>query len=223
MFRTKICGIRTPEIAEAAVAAGVDAIGLNFYRPSKRFASPAAAAAVVEAVAGRAIVVGLFVNHSVEEIASALAEVACDWIQLHGDEPNDFPAQIADRIQKPIPVLRALRIGRGDESRLADRLAEPLDQAIPPAAFLLDVDVAGYGGSGATLDWQALAKFRDGWPATPIVLAGGLTPENVAEAIEEIRPDAVDVASGVESAPGTKDAARMEAFCQAARSAFGRV
>ena len=220
VFRIKICGLRTVQDAEAAVAAGADAIGLNFYRGSKRCVDQAAARRIADAVRHRAAVVGLFVNHAPEEIAAVHAAVACDWIQLHGDESANFAERLSGVIDPPPKILRAVRVKTEDQGRLADRVEAACDPASPPDAVLLDPHTSGYGGSGTALDWTAAARERSGLGGRPLVLAGGLTPENVAEAIQLVRPDAVDVASGVESSPGVKDVVRMRAFCQAAGDAF---
>ncbi len=220
----KVCGVRTPEVALAAAEAGADLIGLVFYPPSPRNVAPAGAAAIVRAlrVAGSDLgVAGLFVNEEPARINAVAAEVGLDLVQLSGDEQ---PATLA-RIDAPI--LRAIRAASGDSvvrtrERLTGyaimtqhrgRLPGPLGQAFTP---LIDAHVPGhYGGTGARADWTLAATLARLWP---LFLAGGLTPENVAEAIRAVRPFGVDVSSGVET-DGVKDPNKIRAFVRAVRTA----
>lgn len=216
MFRIKICGITTPADAQSAVAAGADAIGLNFFAASPRRVSLEQARPIVAAVGDRACKVGLFVNHSAAEICQRYDELGLDLVQLHGDEPAELLAALAGR-----PVMRAFRSG-GDFRAVAAYLARCGELRCLPRLVLVDALSAGrYGGTGVTADWQAIAEHRTSFGEVPLVLAGGLRPDNVAQAIAAVRPDAVDTASGVESSPGVKSPELVRAFVDAARKAFG--
>jgi len=198
--RVKICGVTRLEDALQAARLGADALGFNFWPGSKRFLTPAAARPMVERLPPFVTPVGVFVNQPEAEIRRAAEESGVRVLQLHGDEPPALCARL------PFPVVKAVRVSA----------ALPLDalEAYPVAAFLLDAPSAGYGGSGAAFDW-ALAEGLAG--LGPLILAGGLTPENVAAAVRRVRPYAVDVASGVESSPGVKDVSKMARFIAAAR------
>jgi len=192
----KICGVTRALDARAAVDAGADAIGLNFWPRSKRFIADGAAA-VAAAVRGHALLVGVFVNPSAAEVAAADVDV----VQLHGDETPDFGRALGRRLWRAVRVagpdsLRELAAWRG--------VAE---------AFLLDSATPGYGGSGQAFDWT-LARSLD----ARVIVAGGLTPDNVGAALRAARPWGCDVAGGVERAPGIKDHERMARFIQAARA-----
>lgn len=216
MFRVKICGIRTPHDGMTAVAAGADAVGLNFFRGSRRFIEPRQAKAVVEPLPPIAKKVGVFVNASAVEIRQTASLVGLDIIQLHGDEPPETVAELAD-----LPVIRAFRLGSlGWEPwcRYLDRCRQ-LGRL--PSAVLVDAFQQGqYGGTGKSPDWTVVGQYRGLGTGIPLILAGGLTHENVAAAIAAVQPNGVDTASGVESAPGLKDAAKVAAFVTAARQAF---
>ena len=242
MFRIKICGITTPEDALIAAEAGADAIGLNFYQQSPRHVTADQADEIVSRLREdyspeQIRVVAVFVNHSVDEIlwtirdANLFADGLC--LQLHGDEPpellRDLHAQglgsTGQLLQATghlptIPVIRAFRFR--DAAMTAERvyLAACREMNASPQAVLLDTWQAGaYGGTGTRLDWRALARCRAEL-SLPLILAGGLTPANVAAAIAAAQPDGVDTASGVESAPGKKDYAKTMAFVAAAKKAF---
>ncbi len=206
MVRVKICGICRPEDAVAAAEAGADAIGLVFAE-SPRHVSVAQAQAILAELPPFVTPVALFVNESLGSMVGKCEVLGIRTVQLHGDEPPEVARQLA---ACDLCVIRAFRIG--SEADL-----EAL-KGYPAAAYLLDAKVAGKrGGSGVALDW-ALAARATGLGR--IILAGGLTPDNVAEAIRSVRPYGVDVSSGVESAPGRKDAAKVRAFVQAAREAL---
>ncbi|HUI43986.1 MAG TPA: phosphoribosylanthranilate isomerase [Terriglobia bacterium] len=210
MTRIKICGITRPGDAELAVELGASALGFNFYRPSPRYISPEAAREIIgRAVPPPAIAVGVFADETDTGHVVRVARTAgVSAIQLHGPR---FPRSL-NGFRWPIPVIRAVTV---DESFVPQDL-EMLDTA----AFLLDAyhpDLKG--GTGRTVDW---AKAREAASYARVILAGGLTPENVAEAIRQVRPFAVDVASGVESAPGVKDASKLRAFFAAVRAADER-
>jgi phosphoribosylanthranilate isomerase len=211
-LRVKVCGVRAPEEARRVAELGADAVGLNFYPPSPRYVDPATAAAILRELPPFVEAVGLFVNvplrEAVERLA-ALPRVRC--VQWHG-EGHEPPVGSGYHL---IPAF-----GVRDESDL-EQITRYLDQCRAvgrlPAAVLIDAHVAGqYGGTGRTAPWEMLASFR---PGVPLILAGGLTPDNVAEAVRLVRPYAVDVASGVESAPGVKDLDKVRRFLDRAREA----
>ncbi|MBL8055271.1 MAG: phosphoribosylanthranilate isomerase [Anaerolineales bacterium] len=202
----KICGLTTLADALAAVEAGADLLGFNFYPPSPRYLTPAACAAITADIRPRAPgvrLVGVFVNEPPERVAALLAEAGLDLAQLHGEEAPAALAALAGRAFKAFRGLGADHAGYA--------------AAGPGApAFLLDAySPTLYGGTGQTADWTAARPLAQQYP---LLLAGGLTPANVAEAIAQVRPWGVDVASGVEAAPGRKDAAKVAAFIRAARS-----
>jgi phosphoribosylanthranilate isomerase len=196
----KICGVRTLDDALFAAKAGADAIGFNFWPQSKRFLPIEEAGHIAKKLPARLSTVGVFVNAAESEIMSAFQHGAVDFVQLHGDETPDFCRRFAGRYWK------ALRL-RGEES------LSQLD-AYGGDLLLLDADAPNYGGSGERADVdlarRAAAKRR-------VLLAGGLTPENVADAVRAVRPYGVDVASGVESSPGVKDRTKVAAFITAAK------
>jgi phosphoribosylanthranilate isomerase len=200
--RVKICGVTRPEDAHAAVRLGADALGFNFWPRSRRFVTPEAAGAIVRTLPPGIATFGVFVDPSREEVLAALALSGVAVAQLHGDEPPVLCGSL------PVPVVKAIRV----ES--AASLAQLASYEV--RAFLLDAPSPGYGGSGRVFDWTLAGEVAR---ELPVILAGGLAPENVAEAVRTVRPLAVDVASGVESAPGVKDPARLEAFIRRAKEA----
>lgn len=217
MFRIKICGIKTVADAIAAADAGADAIGLNFYTPSPRSIDRATAREIVNAIGDRVCKVGLFVNAPVDEVRATADELGLDLIQLHGDERADHLRGLA-----PLPVMKALRLGPDGLASVRNWLDETMRSALFPRLLLLDGFKPGqYGGTGAVADWNQAAAYAQTPNVPPLVLAGGLTAENVADAIRAVRPAAVDTAGGVESSPGVKDVAKMQAFVAAAKKAFG--
>lgn len=201
MTRVKLCGITRPEDAELAASLDAWAIGFILWPGSKRRVDPAVAAGIARAQRRKLETVGVFVNPTLDDVAHAVEGIGLTYVQLHGDEGPAFCTAVAQRTG--VRVIKALGIGSGADIRDIERFHTDL--------HLLDT---GRGGSGQTWDW-ALAAQRHS--PVPVILAGGLTPENVGEAIATVRPWAVDVASGVESAPGIKDPAKVEAFVAAAR------
>ncbi len=217
-FKIKICGITKVADALAAIDAGADAIGLNFYRGSKRFIELDEARRVVAAVGNRASCVGVFVNSQADEIRAACAAAGLQIVQLHGNEPPELIGSLGSGYA----IIRAYRIGqRGVQAIAADLKACREVAGFAPAAILIDAASAGqFGGSGQTVDWQQLKNYNSWIENVPLILAGGLNASNVAEAIRIVHPTAVDVASGVERKPGAKDSQKMLEFVAAASAAF---
>lgn len=215
MFRIKICGITLPEQAAAVQAAGADAIGLNFYSGSRRCVSNAAAREIIAAADGL-LKVGVFVNESAASIRERFDSLGLDLIQLHGDEPPELHAELGGR-----PVMKAFRFTAEGMAPVVKFLETCRVIQAMPRMILLDAHVRGeYGGSGAVADWDRIAADRSELGALPLILAGGLTGENVVTAIAAVRPTGVDTASGVESSPGVKDVGKLQSFCSAARQAL---
>lgn len=198
MTKIKICGIKTLKDALAAIDAGADYLGFNFYAKGVRFIGKQTCAEITSVLKKehpQIKLVGVFVNSSVEEVKDILATCSLALAQLHGDESTEMMMQLGGR------AFKAFR-GIPESINGFVRNESP--------AFLLDASVKGvYGGSGVTADWNGAAELAKTYP---LLLAGGLTPENVAEAVSRVKPWGVDVASGVESAPGEKDAAKMVEF-----------
>jgi phosphoribosylanthranilate isomerase len=211
----KICGIRTPQAAIAAAEAGADSIGLNFVPPSPRFVSLEEARDVMAALPDHVQAVGVFKEHTRPQIDQTLAAVQhLRWAQLHG------PSRQALSEGLGLQALCALSFGPEFGAELS--AWGGMARAAGARALLIDApDSSGLGGgTGHALDWRRLRRFLDERPVDlPILLAGGLNPDNVAEAIGIVRPWGVDVSSGVESSRGVKDIARIRAFCDAVRSA----
>jgi phosphoribosylanthranilate isomerase len=202
--RIKICGITSAEDARMAADAGADAIGLVFYPPSPRAVDVERAAEIVAALPPFVTPVALFVDPQPREVEHVLAACSVGLLQFHGDEPPSLCRAFG------LPYLKAIRVR--PEVDLLQSLA-PYDDA---AGWLLDAFHDGlYGGTGRAFDWDLVPRAS----ARPLVLSGGLSPENVAEAVRKVRPWAVDVSSGVESARGIKDAARVARFIAGVRNA----
>ena len=218
VFRFKICGITSVNDALAAVEAGADAVGLNFYRGSSRCISIPEAKAIADALTYEVDRIGVFANASAEEIREICKATRLHLIQLHGDEPPEFLGEL----NKEFDIIRARRLDeRGTQPIVEDIEACAELAGFGPDAILIDASLPGtYGGTGHKVDWQLLSNHGDWWRSWPLILAGGLTPDNVAEAIRIVRPQGVDVASGVESSPGKKDPVTMRDFVAAAREAF---
>ena len=200
----KICGITRLEDALAAAQAGAHAIGLVFYAPSPRCVTPAKAAGIIRALPPFITTVGLFVNATAEEVQATLAEAPVALLQFHGEEAPEFCRQFGR------PYVKAVRMGPGVD------LIQYARNYHDAKALLLDAFVEGLqGGSGVTFDWSRIPRDL----ALPIILSGGLNAENVTEAVRRVRPLAVDVSSGVESARGVKDASKITAFIKGVRNA----
>jgi phosphoribosylanthranilate isomerase len=248
LFQVKICGITRAEDALLAADAGADAIGLNFFEGSPRFVTLEAAAAIVNALRSgqgnqRPKVVGVFVNAEPALIFEAMRTLQLDAIQLHGDEPPQAIAALSGMSnlfslggmaegRSPLQIVRAFRCRDEGLPTVSEYLCQC--EAIRPEmtgglstlphAVLLDAYTPGaYGGTGHVIDWHSVRRDRDLLMGLPLILAGGLTADNVGQAIETAQPDAVDTASGVESSPGVKDASKTRSFVAAARAAFAAI
>jgi phosphoribosylanthranilate isomerase len=205
MARVKICGNTRLEDAELAASLGAWALGFILWPGSKRRCDPAVAAGIVRALRRQVETVGVFVNAGLDEVVRAVETVGFTHVQLHGDEGPAFCSAVAQRTGAR--VIKAVRIASGADIRAAERFHTDY--------HLLDSAVRGtHGGTGTTWDWRLISQRRS---QVPVILAGGLSAGNVAEGIATVHPWAVDVASGVESAPGIKDPAKLEAFMAAAR------
>src|SRR5512138_3052414 len=203
--KVKVCGITNAEDALAAVEAGADALGFIFYEKSPRYVVPAVAASIVAELPPLVTAVGVFVNEGLASVRSIMDTCGLALAQLHGDEPASYCRELAR------PAMKALRLkDRGSLLALAEYQARG-----GVRGFVLDTfSELAYGGTGQLTDWNLAAEVAK---STPILLAGGLTPENVMEAVRAVRPYGVDVSSGGESSPGKKDHAKMRAFLEAVR------
>lgn len=212
MVKIKICGITNLDDARAAVEAGADMLGFNFYRPSPRFIEAEKARDIVTLIKGetgpQVTMVGIFVNESIDSLIRTAEVAALDAVQLHGDESPEYCLALTRDLsgRKLIKALRAHA-----DFNAAEATRYPVD------AVMLDAFHEKLrGGTGVTFDWELARATRELIPR--LFLSGGLTPENVAEAISRVTPFAVDACSSLESAPGRKDHSRMKAFVQAGRS-----
>jgi phosphoribosylanthranilate isomerase len=210
--RIKICGMTRPEDIAAAVEAGADAIGLVFYPKSKRYVSLAQAARLRRAVPAFVNVVALFVNADDDAVKQVIDTVDPDLLQFHGDETAEACQRHGRR------YMKAFRVG-GPGADTSERLALTCARYHGAAGWLFDSYSVGYGGSGLAFEHALLKDVRADAAGAPVILSGGLTPENVGPAVIALRPWAVDVSSGVEDSPGLKSAARIRDFVQAVRRA----
>ena len=216
VFTIKICGVTRPADAAAVCASGADAIGLNFYRPSIRFLADDVTPQIVAEIADHVEKVGVFVNETIDEILRRTSDCELAWIQLHGDEP----AHTLRELQSAAKIIKAFRYGAAGLTPVLEYLDQCDQLNARCDAILLDAAKAGhFGGSGETFDWQQLRDELTRLPPNlPWILAGGLNPENVAFAANQLKPHGVDTASGVESKSGFKDANRILEFVKGARS-----
>lgn len=212
MLEIKICGIKDLAAMDAALEAGADFVGLVFFPPSPRNVSPETGAALAARARGKALVAALIVDAEDAFVRLLADKVGPDLLQLHGTETPERVAEVRKRFG--IPVMKALPVAEAADlealpayAAVADRI---LFDARPPK------DATRPGGHGRPFDWNLLARLER---TKPIMLSGGLDPDNVAAAIETVRPDAVDVSSGVEQAPGVKDPEKIRAFVVNARKA----
>ncbi len=209
-MKVKICGITNISDAQAAIEAGADLLGFNFYTQSSRYIAPEKAREIAvhlrRSGEQRPLLVGVFVNSPLEEVRSILEIAQIDLAQLHGDEPVNVLEQLNGR------GFKALRPTSETEAEIDAEWFAPHGPNAP--VLLIDAYRKDqYGGTGHTADWSIATKLAQQYP---ILLAGGLTPDNVAEAIRQVRPWGVDVASGVECAPGKKDVEKMRLFVERA-------
>lgn len=200
----KICGVTTRDDADELIALGVDAMGVNFWPKSKRYLAPEAAA-WLPAMAGKILRVGVFVNEPPELPLRLVREGWLDAVQLHGDETPDDAAAYRDA---GVPFIKAIGVKtRADLARATEFGA---------AAVLLDAHAPGiYGGTGEVFDWEVASDFRREHPDIPVILAGGIIPENAGLAAMSVQPAALDIASGAEISPGIKDFTKVSAFLAA--------
>lgn len=205
-IRVKICGITNAADAADAVAAGADALGFMFYERSKRFVTPDAAQGIIATLPASVQRVGVFVNADAVEVRRIIARTGIDTVQFHGEESPAYCDEF-----RALKVWKAFRIEDEDSLRILERYTHA-------DAWLLDSLVAGaHGGTGKAFDWSLATKAKE--LGRPIILAGGLNPDNVATAVRQVQPAGLDVSSGVESAPGKKDPAKVQAFIRNARLA----
>ncbi len=200
-IKLKVCGITSIQDARAAIASGAEYLGFNFYRKSPRYIAPLAARAIIEQLPGEIVAVGIFVNEArPEDVIEVLQTSGAQMAQLHGDEDAVYCAAVG-----PERVIKALRSRDDFDARQVLQY--------PAAAILLDAfDKSLYGGTGKTANWQLAREVAT---HVNLFLAGGLSPENIVEAVRVVAPFAVDVNSGVESAPGVKDTGKLQALADA--------
>lgn len=195
--KVKVCGVRSLKEAEAALEAGADAIGFNFWPRSPRYIAPAAAVEVINRLSPVASTVGVFVNEEVNRVVDLSSELRLSAVQLHGDESPEFCAALGS-----IKTIKAIRVGQDFDLGII--------QSYPVSMVLLDSNIGGsYGGTGQRFDWRIAIEAKR---FARIILAGGLNTENVWEAITHVRPAAIDVCSGVEAEPGRKDFDKLRSF-----------
>jgi phosphoribosylanthranilate isomerase len=195
--KVKICGVRSVEEAEAALEAGADALGFNFWPPSPRYVSPRAASEIINHLSPVVSTVGVFVNEEANRIIDIASEVGLTAVQLHGDESPEFCERLGS-----IKTIKAIRVGQDFDLSVIERYLVSM--------VLLDSDISGsYGGTGQRFDWRIAIEAKR---LARIILAGGLTTDNVWEAITHVRPAAIDVCSGVEAEPGRKDLDKLRRF-----------
>ncbi len=204
MTLIKICGITNLEDAVAAVAAGADALGFNFYKPSPRYITPQNAREIIEQLSGSLLKVGVFVNEELESVRNITAEADLTALQLHGDESPAYCSELAHQY-----IIKVLAVSHDFDPTMTQRYQVD--------AIMLDTKHNTLrGGTGRAFDWSIAQQVSQRVPK--LYLAGGLSPENVADAIETVRPYAVDACSSLEDQPGTKNHERMRAFVAAVRS-----
>ncbi|MBS0232572.1 MAG: phosphoribosylanthranilate isomerase [Proteobacteria bacterium] len=211
-IRAKICGITTPEALDAAILGGADYIGFVFFAKSPRNLDIDHAKELAERARGQVKIVALTVNAADDALKEIVDGVEPDILQLHGDEPPERVAEIKRKFGRT--VIKAIPVATAGDARKADEYADVADLILFDAKAAPGADLPG--GNGQPFDWRLLEGLSD---AIPFMLSGGLNPENVAAAIAQTRPVAVDVSSGVEMAPGIKDPGRIRRFLQTAKTA----
>lgn len=195
-MRVKICGITKPQQGKTIASLGATALGFICVRASPRYVTPEQIKAVIDQLPEQIDKIGVFANSSTEEIAQTLAESGLTGVQLHGDESIEFCQQLRESLPK-VEIIKALRIKNNDDFDKAKTYTKYVD------TLLLDAyHPQQLGGTGKTLNWDTLQQFN---PDSPWFLAGGLTPQNVLEALDKVKPSGIDLSSGVETAPGDKD------------------
>jgi phosphoribosylanthranilate isomerase len=195
--KVKVCGLKTLEEAQSAVDAGADALGFNFWPGSARYIQPRAAREVIAGLSPIACTVGVFVNEEANRIVDIASELGLTAVQLHGDESPEFCERLPS-----LKVIKAIRVGQDFDLSVLESYRVGM--------ILLDSGIEGsYGGTGRRFDWRIAIEAKR---VAPIILAGGLTAENVWDAITHVRPAAIDVCSGVEAEPGRKDLAKLRRF-----------
>ena len=205
MTLIKICGITSIDDAAAAVAAGADALGFNFYKPSPRYISPQNAREIIQQLPSYVLTVGVFVNEQSDSVSRVVAESGIKALQLHGDESPEYCRELAADHY----VIKTLAVSQNFDTQTV--------QAYEVAAIMLDTrDNNLRGGTGRAFDWSIAQQVNELVPK--LFLAGGLSPENIADAIDVVRPYAVDVCSALEDSPGKKNHNRLRSFINAARS-----
>ena len=205
--KVKICGVRTVEEAQAAVDAGADALGFNFWPRSARYIEPHAAHEVITGITPTVCTVGVFVNEDANRIVDIASELGLSAVQLHGDESPEFCERLTSI--KTFKTIKAIRVGQDFDLGVIESYRVNM--------VLLDSSSEGsYGGTGRSFDWRIAIEAKH---LAPIILAGGLTIENVWRAIMKVRPAAIDVCSGVEAEPGRKDLDKLRGFMAVAARA----
>jgi phosphoribosylanthranilate isomerase len=204
MFRIKICGLKTEADVNAALASNTEAVGFNFYAPSVRYVAPNVAKMLAMQLPAQ---------------FSIMHHCQFNWVQLHGDEPPELLSQL-----HPFPIIRAFRLRAENITQVIQYLQTCEALSCFPQAVLLDAyHPQQYGGTGERVSAELFQQVRSAFPRVPLILAGGLNPDNVAQAIHSLQPDGVDTASGVESTPGVKDVVKSCAFVTSAQEAFGKL
>ena len=210
--RIKICGLTRSQDVQLCAQAGVDAIGFVFYAPSKRFVSAAHASALCRDLPAFISTVALFVNPEPQAVKEVIMGLRPSLLQFHGDEDPSFCASFG------VPYLKAFRLG-APTLETAEAVARTCHAFSGAAGWLFDSYTPAYGGSGQSFDYALLSELQITQPAArPLIVSGGLTPQNVQSTVQQLTPWAVDVSSGVEEAPGLKSAQKVEAFVQAVRT-----
>jgi len=209
MTKVKICGITNLEDARHAANSGADALGFNFYEGSPRYIQPALAASIIQQLNGETLNIGVFVNEDLDNVSTIALSIGLDAVQLHGDED---PAYVEEcNLRSGLPVIKVFRVGSSFSMGELTRYR--------PDAILLDtLSENGIGGTGKVFNWATAAKITGFFPK--VYLAGGLSPENVGDAIRLVRPYAVDACSLLENAPGRKDSDKIGRFIVAAKEAL---
>ncbi|GHC50051.1 phosphoribosylanthranilate isomerase [Roseibacillus persicicus] len=214
----KICGVTSPTDAQGLIDKKVPAIGINFWPKSKRYCSPDEALEFLPALRGQIARVGVFVNNARQLAPDLLAAKAIDLVQLHGDEDDE---ELIGLLAQDVPVIRALSLQSSDHLPSVVGHYENLLASHPGTlALLLDAHAPGvYGGTGETIDWEQAGEFIRLASPLPVLLAGGIVPENAAKALRLTRPAGLDVASGAESSPGVKDFEKVSQLLVATQTA----